>query len=327
MQANTLLHKASGKKKDEFYTQLSDIEKELRYYKAHFYGKVVYCNCDDPRASNFFKYFSMNFKALGLKRLITTCYKNQTPDLFSQNGQKRSIYLEYSGTDNETGVPKDTDTRVHYLSGDGDFRSNECIELLEQSDIVVTNPPFSLFKEYVAQLMEYRKKFLILGDQNAVTYQEVFPLIKDNRMWLGFDNGGIKWFQVPMDYDIMTESRKKIVNGTKYFSMGRICWFTNLDHQKRHEEIILYKRYTPEEYPQYDNFDAINVDRIQEIPVDWSGLMGVPVTFLTKYNPDQFEIMGIDEDFLSHHTGGASSRFYVDGKRKYARIVIRNRRF
>ena len=198
--------------------------------------------------------------------------------------------------------------------------------MLKQADIVVTNPPFSLHRGYVDQLMEHGKQFLILADQNAIAYKETFNYIKDNRLWLGYDNGGTKWFRVPMEYDIKTESRKKIENGIKYLSMGRVVWFTNLDTKKRHEDIVLFKKYNPEEYPKYDNYDAINVDKVAHIPVDYDGAIGVPITFIGKYNPDQFEIMGIDEDFLSEHTGGHSSRFYVDGKRMYARVVIRNRR-
>ncbi|HOF94945.1 MAG TPA: adenine-specific methyltransferase EcoRI family protein [Clostridia bacterium] len=179
------------------------------------------------------------------------------------------------------------------LQGDGDYRSEECIELLKEADIVVTNPPFSLFREYVAQLVEHEKRFIILGNQNAITYKEVFTLIKENRLWLGYDNGGTKWFQVPNDYNIQTTSRIKHVDGVKYFSMGNIFWYTNLDTTKRHETLTLYKRYTPEEYPQYDNYDAINVDRVADIPYDYDGAMGVPITFLDKYNPEQFEILGL----------------------------------
>jgi hypothetical protein len=210
---NKNLHKAKKGKNDEFYTQLSDIERELKHYKPHFKGKVVYCNCDDPRVSNFFHYFSYNFEKLGLKKLITTCYKNQNADLFSQNDSERAIYLEYNGDKNGNNVPDPKEIGIHYLEGDGDFRSKESIELLKQADIVVTNPPFSLFREYVAQLIDYDKSFLILGHQNAITYKEIFSLIKLNKLWLGMDNGGTKWFNVNDDYDIETESRKKVVDG------------------------------------------------------------------------------------------------------------------
>lgn len=205
------------------------------------------------------------------------------------------------------------------LEGDGDFRSDECIEFLKQADIVVTNPPFSLFREYLAQLIENDKRFLILGQQNAITYKEVFPLIAGDKMWLGVNNGGDKWFQVPDDYDIKTESRKKIVGGVQYFSMGSVNWFTNLDHSKRHEKLILYRRYTPREYPSYDNYDAINVSKVKDIPEDWDGAMGVPITFLDKYNPDQFEI-------VRFRKGDDGRDLSVGGKQPYFRILIRRRR-
>ncbi|MHB9296603.1 putative site-specific DNA-methyltransferase (adenine-specific) [Pillotina sp. SPG140] len=203
----------------------------------------------------------------------------------------------------------------------GDFRSPECIALLKEADIVVSNPPFSLFREYVAQLVEYEKKFLIIGSQNAITYKEIFKLIKENKLWLGYDNGGTKWFKVPIDYDIKTETRIKIENNTKYFSMGSVMWFTNLDTKKRHEDLILYKKYTPEEYQKYDNYDAINVDKTADIPQDYDGLTGVPITFLDKYNPEQFEIVGIDRYIEGNRT--PNKRFCINGKEMYARIVIR----
>ena len=233
--SNSNLHKAREAKKDEFYTQLSDIEKELSHYKEYFKGKVLFCNCDDPRVSSFFHYFSHKFGELGLKKLITTCYKSQNADLFSENDSAKAIYLEYTGEKNRGKVPTPERIGLQHLEGDGDFRSKECIELLKQADIVVTNPPFSLFREYVAQLVEYGKKFVIIGDQNAITYKEIFALIKDNKIWLGVDNYGTKWFGVKDEYDITTESRKKIENGKKFFSSGRIVWFTNLDTAKRHK--------------------------------------------------------------------------------------------
>ncbi len=310
---NSNLHKANKAKKDEFYTQLIDIEKELKHYKDQFRGKVVYCNCDDPFESNFFKYFAANFNALGLKKLITTSYTKspiaggQLP-LFEVKGLKPKgkepfkIELNKVSDTDADGAVGLTDVRwllkndaniATPLKGDGDFRSEECIELLKEADIVVTNPPFSLFREYVAQLVEYKKKFIILGDQNAITYKEFFKLIKENKLWLGYDNGGTKWFQVPMDYDIPTESRIKIENGVKFFSMGRIVWFTNMETTKRHQELTLYKKYTPKEYPKYDNYEAINIDKVSDIPMGYSGMMGVPITFLDKYNPKQFEIIGL----------------------------------
>ncbi|MEK7658970.1 MAG: adenine-specific methyltransferase EcoRI family protein [Patescibacteria group bacterium] len=311
--SNKNLHKANQAKNDEFYTQLVDIEKELKHYKEQFHGKVVYCNCDDPFESNFFKYFATNFNTLGLKKLITTSYTKspiaggQLP-LFEVKGLKPKgkepfkIELnEVTDTDADGAVGladvrwllKNDANIATPLKGNGDFRSEECIELLKKADIVVTNPPFSLFREYVAQLVEYKKKFIILGDQNAVTYKETFGFIKENKLWTGYDNGGTKWFQVPMDYDIPTESRKKIENGVKFFSMGRIMWLTNLHTTKRHEKMVLYKKYTPEEFPKYDNYNVVNVDKIADIPMDYDGVMGVPITFVDKYNPEQFEILGI----------------------------------
>jgi len=307
------LHTAKQQKLDEFYTQLVDIENELKHYKDQFRGKVIFCNCDDPYESNFFKYFANNFNHFGLKKLITTSYTKspiagmQLP-LFEVEGLKPNGKQPFKVEINE--VPDgDGDgavdlSDVRYLlkhdkntatpiNGNGDFRSKECIDLLQEADIVVTNPPFSLFREYVAQLVEYDKKFLILGSQNAITYRDVFKFIKENKLWLGYDNGGTKWFQVPMDYNIPTESRIKIENGVKYFSMGSIVWFTNLDTVKRHEKLVLYKKYSPQEYPTYDNYDAINVNKYSDIPSDYYEPMGVPITFLDKYNPDQFEILGI----------------------------------
>ena len=292
MAKNRNLHKAKSNKKDEFYTQLVDIENELRHYTDHFRGKVVYCNCDDPRVSNFFHYFAYNFRVLGLKKLITTCYKNQQMDMFSQHDAEKAIWLEYDGTRNETGVPSVEDIGIHYLEGDGDFRCAECIELLKQADIVVTNPPFSLFREYVAQLIEYDKMFLIIGNVNAITYKEIFPLIKDRKIWLGFGfKGGAAHLIAPNyeDYAVATDRKEGMIR------VSGVHWFTNLDHKKRHEELILYKRYSPEEYPHYDNYDAIEVSKTKEIPMDWDGAMGVPITFLDKHNPEQFEILGASQ--------------------------------
>jgi len=316
--ANSNLHNASKAKKDEFYTQLDDIERELKHYKDQFRGKVIFCNCDDPKESNFVKYLSMNFEHLGLKKLIATHYKDA--NLFTQ---ETSYKLEYTGDKNGNRIP-DPNEFLHEMIGTGDFRSAECIKLLKEADIVVTNPPFSLFREYVAQLVEYDKKFLILGDQNAITYKETFKLMKENKLWLGYDNGGTKWFQVPEDYDIATESRIKIENGVKFFSMGRIVWFTNLDTAKRHDELTLYKKYTPEEYPKYDNYEAINVDRVSDIPMTFGGMMGVPITFLDKYNPEQFEIIGIDRYVEDNPNYG--KRFTINGKEIYARVIIKNKK-
>ena len=287
---NTNLTLAKANKKDEFYTQLSDIERELKHYKKHFKDKVVLCNCDDPRVSNFFHFFSYNFEKLGLKKLIATCYKSQDSDLFSQNNSERAIYLEYTGDKNGNNVPDAEEIGIKHLQGDGDFRSKECIELLKQADIVVTNPPFSLFREYVSQLVEYDKKFVIIGHQNAITYKEIFKLIKENKIWLGFGfTGGAGHFINTQYENYATATDKK----EGMIRVSGVHWFTNLDINKRHEDLILYKNYTPEEYPKYENFDAINVNITKDIPVDYSGAMGVPITFLDKYNPEQFEIIGL----------------------------------
>ena len=315
--SNKNLHKASASKNDEFYTQLIDINNELIRYKEQFKGKVVFCNCDDPKESNFVKYFSINFEHLGLKKLIATHYKDSI--LFADEAPYK---LEYSGNKKGGRLPEANDFMTK-LIGTGDFRSEECIAILKEVDIVVTNPPFSLFREFVALLIEHGRKFLILGDQNALTYKDIFKLVQHNKLWLGYENGGTKWFQVPMEYDIPTESRKKIVDGVKYISMGRILWFTNLDTTKRHERLNLYKKYSPEEYPKYDNYDAINVNRYMDIPMDYAALMGVPITFIDKYNPDQFEIIGIDRYLEDNPNYG--KRFSIDGNEIYARVIIRNK--
>ena len=298
---NSKLSEAKLAKEDEFYTQLPDIERELRHYKKHVKGKVVYLNCDDPRVSNFFYYFSYNFEKLGLKKLIATCYKSQHADLFSQNDSEQAIYLEYEGDMNSNNVPDPEEIGIKPLKGDGDFRSEEGIELLKQADIVVTNPPFSLLREYVAQLMQYDKTFLIIGNQNAISYKEIFPLIKDNKLWLGYNNGNME-FKVP-DYYPPRASRFWVdESGQKWRSLGNACWFTNLDISKRHENLILYKTYRPDRYPSYDNYDAIEVSKVVDIPADYDGVMGVPLTFLDKHNPDQFEIVGMTQSWF----GGAS---------------------
>ena len=254
---NNNLHQAKGSKKDEFYTQLSDIENELRHYKKYFKGKVVLCNCDDPRISNFFHYFSYNFEQLGLKKLIATCYKNQDRDLFSTNQSEKAIYLEYNGDKNGDRIPNPEEIGIHELKGDGDFRSQECIELLKKADIVVTNPPFSLFRDYVSQLIEYDKKFVIVGHQNAISYKEIFKLIKENKLWLGYGfKGGAGHFINTQyeNYATATDKREGMIR------VSGVHWFTNIDINKRHEDLILYKNYNSEEYPTYDNYNAINVD-------------------------------------------------------------------
>lgn len=319
--ANATLTQAKKAKKDEFYTQLSDIERELAHYKEHFRGKTVLCNCDDPRISNFFRYFAYNFEHLGLKRLITTCYKNKEMDLFSMNTCDRAIWLEYTGDKNGDRVPSPDEIGIHHFVGDGDFRSAECIELLKQADIVVTNPPFSLFREYVAQLIEYDKKFLIIGNINAITYKEVFPLIMQNKIWLGASiHSGDRKFWVPDNYELKAAGCGIDETGRKYIRVKGVRWFTNLDYKERHEDLILYKTYNPKDYPKYDNYDAINVDKTSDIPCDYYGVMGVPITFLDKYNPEQFEIVafrkGVDGKDLVYST-------LAGGVQPYFRILIR----
>ena len=344
---NKNLHQAKRSKKDEFYTQITDIEKELKHYKRHFKNKVVYCNCDDPRISNFFYHFSYSFERLGLKKLITTCYKNQNPDIFSQNESEKAIYLEYKrdkngdllsypeymriltgqhieGRNEYTNTPQPEDIGIGYLQGDGDFRSAECIELLKQADIVVTNPPFSLFREYVAQLIKYDKKFIIIGNVNAITYKEIFKLIKENKLWMGQSiKSGDREFGVPDDYPLKAAGSRIDENGHKFIRVKGVRWFTNLDYRQRHEDLKLYKNYTPEEYPKYDNYDAININKTLEIPKDYKGIMGVPITFLDKYNPDQFEIIG--SLITNNHKNYSYGVPYINGKKVYARILIKHK--
>lgn len=312
MANNENLHAANKAKKDEFYTQLSDIENELRHYKSHFKGKTVLCNCDDPRVSNFFHYFSYNFEYLGLKKLITTCYKSQDMNILSMNDCESAIYLEYNGDKDGDRVPSPEKIGIHNLEEDGDFRSQECIELLKQADIVVTNPPFSLFREYVVQLIKYDKKFIIIGHQNAITYKEIFPLIKENKIWLGFGFKGGAGHFISKYEDVATAGDHK----AGMIRVSGVTWFTNLDISKRHEDLILYKKYTPEEYPEYDNYRAIEVSKTDEIPCDYDGVMGVPITFLYKYNPEQFEI-------IKFRKGDDGKDLSVNGKCPYFRILIR----
>ena len=307
--ASEHLNRAKREKNDEFYTQFEDIEKELIYYKKQFKDKVIYCNCDNPYESNFFKYFVENLNDLGLKKLIATNYKSQ----YIPVAYKAEI-VEVKNTDKVFENPKN---KLTTLKGNGDFRSDECIELLKEADIVVTNPPLSLFREYVAQLMEYKKKFLIIGNINALTYKEIFPLIKENKIWLGYFSGCMK-FKVPEHYKQRATAYWIDENGQKWRSLGNICWFTNLEVSKRHENLTLYKKYNPEEYPKYDNYDAIEVSKVAEIPYDYEGAMGVPITFIDKYNPEQFEIIANE-----YMLGIEKKRMYVNGKRKYARIIIR----
>jgi hypothetical protein len=326
MSSNLKLRKASGVKKDEFYTQLSDIENELKHYKKHFRGKTILCNCDDPRISNFFHYFSHNFEHLKLKKLITTCYKNQQMNLFSQNNSKQAIYLEYNGDKNKNKVPDPDEIGIHHMKEDGDFRSEECIEMLKESDIVVTNPPFSLFREYVAQLMKYKKKFILIGHQNAISYKPIFKLLKENKIWLGYGfRGGAAHF--------LSNYKDEAVAGNHKKGMVRVSgvnWFTNLDIDKRHEDLILYKKYNKTEFPKYDNYDAININKTKDIPLDYKKPMGVPITFLNKYNPKQFEIIdGLNRySMLDGPTEKTRGKYLsqINNKKLFVRIVIKNKR-
>ncbi len=360
MAGNESLNSAARDKNDEFYTQLTDIEKELRYYRKHFKGKTVFCNCDDPFESNFFKYFVLNFNRLGLKKLIATCYAtspiaHQQLSLFDVLGGDESnkgkpykaVVTKIYDATGDGGIDmldvaelfKMGENELTELKGDGDFRSDECLELLKEADIVVTNPPFSLFREYVATLIDYKKDFLIIGNRNAITYKEIFPLLKENRMWLGngFSNGNA-FFKVLGD---ASNYAKGVYDENTGLVKFRNCaWFTNLDIKKRHEDLILVNKYSPEIYPNYDNYNAINVDKVKDIPYNYEGVMGVPITFLDKYNPSQFEVVGIAsrhswsnyKDDLTKlgfnpeiDSGGGLGAGVVNGTTKYARILIRNK--
>ena len=344
---NKNFNKAKSNKKDEFYTQLSDIDREIKHYRKHFKGKVVYCNCDDPSVSNFFHYFSYNFEKLGLKKLIATCYKNQSMDLFSKNNSEQAIYLEYNGDKNGNFEPDPEEIGIKPLKGDGDFRSKESIELLKQADIIVTNPPFSLFREYVAQLIEHNKSFLIIGNGNSITYKEIFKSIQENELWLGVTKPRLFLIDNKEDFaKYCSDSNKITVDGKEYWAVNisvgtPTYWFTNLDTKKRHEDLILYKTYkgNEAEYPKYVNYDAIDVGKVKEIPIDYEGEMGVPITFLDKHNPSQFEIVGSSMTLGERMSGivekgtyrQGGPRFYLDNgdgtyRRLYDRIVIKKRK-
>ena len=320
MPSNKDLNKAGRNKKDEFFTQITDIEKEMRYYKEHFKGKTVFCNCDDPEYSNFWLYFQLNFYELGLKKLISTHYETEKP----------SYKMEIVANDNDKqiGIPDYVKTP---LKGNGDFRSPECIEIINEADIVITNPPFSLFREYVAQLIDYGKKFIIIGNVNAITYKEIFPLIQQNKVWLGASiHSGDREFRVADDYPLEAATWRIDEDGKKYIRVKGVRWYTNLDYSQRYEDIPLYKQYNPTEYELFDNYDAINVDRVVDIPVDYNGIMGVPITFLDKYNPAQFEIIGLIAGNIKGLAGIPSKINkdgpYINGKLKYGRILIKNKR-
>ena len=360
MGKNNNLHTARKQKNDEFYTQLSDIENELRHYKQHFRGKVVFCNCDDPYESNFFKYFAMHFNLLGLKKLIATGYvtspvAGKELSLFEEEvgvpkNQPYVAYINEIGDYNGDGrvdlsdvelllrMKKNTRRKLH---GDaiypaGDFRSEESVALLKQADVVVTNPPFSLFREYVAQLMDYNKNFIIIGNINVVTYKEIFPLIKDNKMWMGstcFHGGATYFYGSEEFYDPVKMSNPKhayIKDGYLFWRVNGVRWFTDLDIKKRHEDLDLYKEYNPEDYPKYDNYDAVNVDKVVNIPCDYDGIMGVPISFLDKYNPDQFEIIGMSANgavpnYIKLPWATKHNNPFINGKPIYQRIFVKRK--
>lgn len=306
MANNNNLHNARKNKNDEFYTQISDIENELKHYKEHFKDKTIFCNCDDPEYSNFWKYYSGCFDHLGLKRLLATHFEDS----------KQSYMLEMWRDENGT------HSDIRTLKQNGDFRSPECIELLQQADIVVTNPPFSLFREYIEQLMEYHKKFIIIGNQNAIAYKEVFPLIKGNSIWWGYNC--VRWFMVNDDYEKPT---KIGLEGKRIAEGARSRWFTNLDHNKRHETLLLYKSYNPIEFPQYDNYYAINVNETDDIPTDYKGVIGVPITFMDRYCPEQFELLGFtnsgEKNEGIRHSNSAHGRAILNGKEVYTRLLVK----
>lgn len=311
---NELLQKAKKSKSDEFYTQLCDIERELQYYPDCFRDKVVYCNCDDARISNFYRYFKDNFETLGLKALLASCFIEQSHDLFDNEQHERAFYHIYKGNQE----PEE----VHHFKGDGDFRSKECIELLQQADVVVTNPPFSLFREFISQIVKYNKQFLVIGNVNAITYKEIFELIQGDKAWLGVNLGrGISGFIVPDHYAHYGTEVSVNEQGQTIIATNGCLWLTNLALAQRYEDINLTKVYAGNEssYPTYDNCNGINVNRTQDIPGDYNGLMGVPITFLHKYNPEQFEI-------VRFRKGDDGKDLRVNGKCPYFRILVKNKR-
>lgn len=338
---NSSLGAARTARQDEFYTQLSDIENELKHYRKHFKGKTVLCNCDDPFESNFFKYFVLNFNRLKLKKLIATCYAGspiagKQLSLFdvaehaAPNTPYKAVVTVVRDADGDGGIDmvdvaelfRTGENELTELAGDGDFRSDECLALLDEADIVVTNPPFSLFREYVATLVDHKKSFLIIGSQNAITYKDTFGYLMRNMMWIGYNSGDMA-FTVPDDYEPRATRYWQDETGQKWRSMGNICWFTNLDIGKRHEDFVLFREYNPDDYPKYDGYDVINVNKLVDIPCDYSGVMGVPITFMDKYNPDQFEIVGLANS--ARYLGDFECLTVIDGRRIYNRVLIRNR--
>lgn len=353
MARNVDLGAARTAKKDEFYTQLTDIEKEMRYYKKHFQGKTVLCNCDDPFESNFFKYFVLNFNRLGLKKLIATCYSGspiagQQLSLFDyidgntgnkeENRPYKAVVTTIYDKTGDGGVDmldvaelfKSGENELTELNGNGDFRSKECLALLDEADIVVTNPPFSLFREYVAVLMEHQKHFIIIGNVNAITYKEIFPLLRDNQIWIGASiHSGDRKFYVPDDYPLNAAGCGVDEDGRRFIRVKGVRWYTNLDLKQRHEEMILVKCYDSVEYSMFDNYDAINIDKTTDIPCDYAGIMGVPITFMDKYSPDQFEIIGLIAGNI-RGLAGIESKIgkdgpYINGRLKYGRVLVRNK--
>ena len=339
--ARSDLRTAQSAKKDEFYTQLEDVEKELKHHKEQLRGKTVFCNCDDPYESNFFKYFASNFNYLGLKKLIATSY-SKSPiagkqlGLFDVEGLKPDGKEPFKIEINE--VPDSDDdgaislSDVEYLlkhdkntasplRDNGDFRSEESIELLKEADVVCTNPPFSLFREYLAQLVQYDKKFLIIGNVNSITYRECFKLIKENKMWLGASiHSGDREFRVPDDYPLNAAGYRIDERGYKYIRVKGVRWFTNLDYDERHEKLVLYKKYSPQEFPKYDNYDAINVNKSIDIPYDYNGVVGVPITFLDKHDPEQFDIVALGNS----RENFTPSKTYVNPKKILKEGEVRN---
>jgi len=373
MAGNSDLGKAKDAKKDEFYTQLEDIELEMKHYKHHFKGKTVFCNCDDPYESNFFKYFAMNFNYLGLKKLIATCYVS-SPVMYTQlslfddmeqtftrpaDPKKKPYKVEITDVSDENGdgafdledikhLLRNKNNVCKVLKGDGDFRSEECIELLKESDIVVTNPPFSLFREYVAQLIEYKKDFIIIGNLNSVICKDIFPLVRDNKIWFGASiHSGDREFRVPDSYPLKAAGFRIDENGIKYIRVKGVRWYTNLEYEKRHENLILWKKYEESLYPHYVNYNAIDVSKTSDIPCDYYGDMGVPVSFMDVYNPEQFQIIGFadgdlgkeigvgcdEETFQKYYKMNKAMRrgkvFYLDDKgypiKPFTRIIIRRK--
>ena len=318
MAGNSNLQDSRKQKADEFYTPLSMIENELKHYREHFKGKTVLCNCDDPRVSNFFRYFVIYFEVLGIKKVIATCYKNNNADLFSQETTEKAVCLEYEGNPKYTSESDFARIPCRELKGNGDFRSEECVEFLKEADIVCTNPPFSKMKEYLPFLITNNKDFIILGNLNHATWAETFPYFFENKVWCGYTDGHF-WFQVPDSYE-EKPTDYKMIDGIKYRRMGNICWFTNLDIAKRHEKLETGKKITDINYQKYDSYDALDIGRNVDIPMDYDGVMGVPITFLTKHNPEQFQLIG------ELHTGKGNPYDFafptVDGKNKYVRLLI-----